>query len=63
MGDFVPRRDNVDQMTPSETAITVAMVTLEKAGSDRRLTKAMDLLNQARNLVADYIDGIDDGIG
>ncbi len=45
-------------MTPAETAIHIAMIEVEKAGADVRLTDAIVLLQQAREKVSDYIDEI-----
>lgn len=52
------RRNRLDLMSPAEFAIYNAMVELEKAGADRRLTAASIKLQEAKNLVADYIDDI-----
>lgn len=57
MKDF-PRRNRLDKCTPAELAIFKAMEEVEKAGADTRLTGAITKLNEARNLVADFIDGI-----
>jgi vacuolar-type H+-ATPase subunit B/Vma2 len=54
-----PRRNRLDLNTPAEVAIFNAMQEVEKAGADVRLTKAGMLLSQAKNLIADYIEGID----
>lgn len=54
----VPRRIRLDLMTPAETAIHIAMIEVEKAGADVRLTDAIVLLQQAREKVSDYIDEI-----
>jgi hypothetical protein len=43
-------------MEPAEMAITVAMNTVEDMPADIRLTKAVVLLGEARDLVADYVD-------
>ena len=52
-----PRRSRLDLMTPAEKAIYDAMQEVEKAGADVRLTDAINLLSQARDKVADYVDG------
>jgi hypothetical protein len=57
MDDF-PRRNQIDQMTPAEWAITKAMYAVEEMAADERLTKAVGLLMEARDLVADYVDGV-----
>ena len=50
------RRSRLDLCTPAELAIYNAMVELEKTGADVRLTEAGLLLQQAKNLVADFVD-------
>lgn len=52
----IPRRIDHLRFTPAETAITEAMVAVEKAGCDPLLTEAVVLLTQARQKVADYVD-------
>jgi hypothetical protein len=52
------RRSRLDLMSPAEVAIYNAMVELEKAGADRRLTMASIKLQEARTLVADFIDNV-----
>lgn len=56
MGTEIPRRNRLDLNTPAELAIYNAMQEVEKAGADLRLTEAVNLLDKARNLVADYVD-------
>lgn len=51
-----PRRSQLYLCVPSELAIYNATHEVEKIGADVRLTKAINLLSEARNLVADYID-------
>jgi hypothetical protein len=51
-----PRRQRLDRSEPSELAIRHAVDMVEKMEADVRLTKAVDLLNEARELVADVID-------
>lgn len=45
-------------MSPAEVAIYNAMIELEKVGADRRLTLASIRLQEAKNLVGDYIDDV-----
>lgn len=52
----VPRRIQLNLLTPAETAIHVAMIEVEKVGADPRLTDAIVLLQQAREKVGDYLD-------
>lgn len=51
-----PRRIRVDRMTPAELAIREAMLAVEAAGADERLTAAVMLLGRAREHVADFVD-------
>lgn len=53
-----PRRRCVDQMTPAELAITAAKQAVEEAGCDPRLTAAIVLLSEARDAVANFVDGV-----
>lgn len=58
--DF-PRRARIDLYVPAEKAIYDAMQEVEKVGAAIELTEAVDLLQQAQNKVADFIDaGIED---
>lgn len=52
----VPRRRRMDLMTPAELACLKAISEIEGAGCDHRLTAAQMLIEQAQNLVADYVD-------
>jgi hypothetical protein len=52
------RRTRLDLMSPAEVAIYNASLEVEKAGADRRLTAASIKLQEARSLVADYIDNV-----
>lgn len=53
-----PRRFNLNEFTPAERAIHDAVIEVEKLTADKRLTKAITLLNEARILVADFVDGV-----
>jgi hypothetical protein len=53
------RRIQIDKLTPAERAIYDAMVAVEGLPPDVRLTDAVVLLQQARDKVADYVDGIE----
>ncbi len=57
--DATPRRIRRDQWTPAEKAIQDAVDVVEAAGCDPRLTNAVNLLAQARECVADFVDGIE----
>lgn len=53
--DF-PRRHQMYRWTPAELAIYKAVEAVEEAGADPLLTDAVNLLQQARDKVADYVD-------
>lgn len=53
-----PRRIRIDLFTPAEKAIWDAVQAVEAAGCDVRLTNAVILLGKARDLVADFVDGV-----
>ncbi len=55
VGD-VPRRCRVDLLTPAELAIRKAQLAVEEVGADVLLTEAGNLLQQARDKVADYVE-------
>lgn len=54
----IPRRIDVTRYTPAEVAIRAAMAAVEAAGCDPRLTDALCLLAQAKDRVADFVDGV-----
>lgn len=54
-----PRRNQLDKFTPAERAIWDAVQEVEKAGAHPLLTKAVTLLGEARERVADYVDGLE----
>ena len=54
----IPRRNRLDLNTPAEISIHAAIQEVEKAGADERLTEAVVLLGKAKELVADFVDGI-----
>ncbi len=53
-----PRRNRIDKFTPAEAAIYAAQQAVEDVGAHPLLTEAGTLLSQARDKVADFIDGI-----
>lgn len=55
-----PRRNRLDLNTPEEMAIRNAVEKVEKMGADVKLTEAVVLLDKARELVADYIDQVNE---
>ena len=56
----VPRKCRLDLHTPAELAIRNAMAEVEKAGSSEQLTNAIIKLQEAFDLVADYVDHKDE---
>ena len=54
----IPRRICLDKLTPAETAIVAAVDAVEAMGADERLTHAVIKLGQARDHVADFVDGV-----
>ena len=54
--DEIPRRADVSRNTEAERAIRRATVEVECLGADERLTRAVVLLEEARNAVADWVD-------
>lgn len=53
-----PRRNQLDKCIPAELAIYKAVEEVEKVGADQRLTGAVMKLNDARILVANFVDEI-----
>ena len=51
-----PRRSRLDLCEPAEKAIYNAMQEVEKMGADVKLTDAIIKLQEAKELVADFID-------
>lgn len=58
MNNVIPRRNRLDLLQPAEKAIRDAVQAVEGMDADARLTDAVSLLNQARESVADFIDGV-----
>jgi hypothetical protein len=55
----IPRRARIDKFVPAEKAIFDAVHAVEEMLADPRLTKAVVALQEARGLVADFVDGIE----
>jgi len=55
----IPRRSRLDQNTPAELAIRGAMLAVEQAGGSPALTEAVTLLAQAKDAVADHVEGVE----
>lgn len=53
---MIPRRIQADKFTPAERAIADAQYAVEAMPPDVRLTRAGTLLQEARDLVADFVD-------
>lgn len=53
------RRNRVDQRTTAEAAISHAVEVVEASGAHPLLTAAVVLLGQARDRVADFVDGVE----
>lgn len=53
-----PRRAQMNDWTPAERAIYDAAQVVEVMPADERLTEAVVLLSKARDLVADFVDGV-----
>ena len=58
MSDF-PRRNQLDKFTPAELAIYNATIEVEKVGASEKLTAAIMKLQEAKELVSDFVDGIE----
>lgn len=58
MSEKFPRRCQVNLYTPAEKAISEAMAVVEDAGCDPLLTDAVCLLSDAKDKVADFVDGV-----
>jgi hypothetical protein len=57
-GRELPRRVYQDLWNTAEKAIYDAMQEVEKMPADVRLTKAVILLSDAKDCVADFLDGV-----
>jgi len=56
INEQIPRRARLDVNTPAELAIRDAICAVEDAGCHQLLTEAVNLLQDAREKVADYVD-------
>jgi hypothetical protein len=52
----IPRRNRLDKCTPAELAIYAAMEQVEIVGADIKLTNAIIKLQEAKELVSDFVD-------
>lgn len=55
----IPRRIQIELLTPEELAIQKAIHAVESLPADTRLSEATVLLCLAQSHVADYVDGIE----
>lgn len=58
MSNDIPRRIRLDKFVPAETAIREAQRAVEAMPPDVRLTRAGIKLQEGRDLVADFVDGV-----
>lgn len=56
MENEFPRKSDLQRMKPAELAIHQAIQEIEKLGANEKLTNAVIKLNEAKELVADFID-------
>jgi len=56
--DGFPTRADMRLMSAAELEIFNAVHTVESLGADKALTDAVNLLHQARDRVADYLEGL-----
>ena len=56
--DGFPRRNDITLCTPAENAIRAAVDAVEEAGAHPLLTDAVNLLDEAREKVADFVDNV-----
>lgn len=54
----IPRRVDLNRLSPAERKIREAMLLVEELPADPRLTDAVVLLAQAKDRVADFVDGV-----
>ncbi len=59
MIDGFPRRNRIDHLTTPERAIRDALLAVERQGAHPLLTDASNLLQQAKDKVADYVESAD----
>jgi len=55
--DGIPTRNSVQDWTPAEHAISIAIEAVEASGASPALTDAVVLLGRARDRVADHVEG------
>ena len=61
MSAAVPRRADASRWTAAEMVIQMAVDLVERMGADERLTRAVTLLGEAREAVADFDEARDAG--
>ncbi len=58
MSNATARRRVASRMTPEELLILDAIIAIEDLQNDPRLSRALGLLEQARDAVSDFVDGV-----
>lgn len=58
-----PRRNDMTRWCSTERALQNAIDEVEEMGCDQRLTAAVVLLGEAKNRVADFVDGVEQKVG
>lgn len=53
----MPRRAHLDRHTPAEQSLHAALNAVEMLGADPKLTEAVTKLSEAKDLVADWLEG------
>ena len=56
MNNEIPRRNRLDLCKPAEISIYNAMEQVEEMGASEELTQAIIKLQEAKELVADFVD-------
>lgn len=54
--DGIARRCDINLCTPAELSIRQAILAVEESGAHPLLTEAVELLDQARGKVADFVE-------
>ena len=54
----IPRRNQLNLNIPAEIAIQNAINEIEVLGANEVLTDIVIMLNESKNMLSDYIDGI-----
>lgn len=57
----IPRRAQIQEMTPTELQIMECIIAVEKLGADVRLTNCVVKLTEAKDHLSDWLDGFQSG--